>query len=95
MREWTFLTNHARALVCIARDPNTRIRDIAACAEITERAAHAIVTDLAEAGYVEKHRLGARNFYEINPDAPLRHPFDADVSVGELLRPLVQRRASQ
>jgi DNA-binding IclR family transcriptional regulator len=88
---WSFLTNHARVLLCIARDPGTRIRDIAVCAEITERAAHRIVSDLCEAGYVEKHRLGARNYYEVHAELPLRRELESGVPVGELLAPLLRR----
>ena len=62
---WTFLTNHARVLLCIAHDPGVRLRDIAAQAGITERRAYDIVTDLTEAGYVVKHKDGRRNRYHI------------------------------
>jgi DNA-binding MarR family transcriptional regulator len=61
--EWSFLTNHARALLCIARDPGVRLRDIAATLGITERTAFGIVADLTEAGYVLKTRDGRRNRY--------------------------------
>jgi hypothetical protein len=82
---WTFLTNHAHVLVCIAEEPDARGRDIAARVGITERAAQAIVADLVADGYVTRTREGRRNRYEINPDAPLRHPLDAPHTVGELL----------
>ena len=59
--DWGFLTNHARVLVCIAHDPGARLRDIAASLGITERSAHGIITDLAEAGYVIKQKDGRRN----------------------------------
>ncbi len=58
---WGFLTNHGRVLLCIARDPGVRLRDIADRLGITERSAHGIVTDLAEAGYVVTHKDGRRN----------------------------------
>ena len=61
MGRWSFLTNHARALLCIAADPGVRLRDIATTVGITERRAHAIVTDLVDAGYVVKDRNGRRN----------------------------------
>jgi DNA-binding MarR family transcriptional regulator len=61
MANWTFLTNHARVLLCIAHDPGVRLRDIAASLGITERSAYGIVTDLAEAGYVVKQKNGRRN----------------------------------
>ena len=71
MSTWTFLTNHTRVLCCIAREPGIRLRDIALCAGITERTTHRIVDELAEAGYVTRHRVGARSFYEVHADLPL------------------------
>ena len=73
MKEWSFLTNHARALVCIAHDPGARLRDIAMTVGITERSAYAIVTDLAAAGYVvkDKDTDGRRNRYQIQAHLPL------------------------
>jgi DNA-binding MarR family transcriptional regulator len=83
---WDFLTNHAHVLVCVARDPGTRLRDIAAAVGITERAAHRIVSELVEEGYVLRERQGRRNHYEIRTDLPLRHPLAGEREVGELLR---------
>ena len=82
---WTFLTNHAHVLVCLAEEPDIRGRDIAARVGITERAAQAIVADLVADGYVTRSREGRRNRYSIHPDAPLRHPLEHDHTVGELL----------
>lgn len=65
MTTWSFLTTHARVLLIIARDPDIRLRNIATTVGVTERRAHAIVTDLAESGYVAKQRIGRRNRYEI------------------------------
>lgn len=90
-RTWTFLTNHAHALICIAREPDIRIRDIADRVGITERAAHGIVTDLVEDGYLTRTRVGRRTRYEVHPDHPLRHPVESDHSVSELLGLLAQR----
>jgi len=84
-RHWTFLTNHGHVLICIARDPGIRGRDIADRVGITERAAQAIVADLIEAGYVQRTREGRRNRYEINPDLPVRHPVEQPHRVGDLL----------
>ena len=95
MGNWTFLTNHARVLACIAQEPGVRLRDIADCAEITERAAHRIVCELEADGYLTRHRVGARNFYELHPDRPLRHPAEAGLGIGELLRLLVGRERSE
>jgi predicted ArsR family transcriptional regulator len=82
---WTFLTNHARVLLCIARDPGVRLRDIAASVGITERSAHGIVTDLAEAGYVVKQKNGRRNRYQVQAHLPLPEPTSRERTVGEVL----------
>lgn len=93
MGQWTFLTNHARVLSCIAQQPGIRLRDIAQCAGITERAAHRIVCELEADGYLTRHRVGARNFYELHPDRPLRHPMEGGVQIGDLLRVLIGEKA--
>lgn len=86
MSEWTFLTNHARVLLCIAQDPELRIRDMAERAGITERAAQRIIRDLVDGGYVSRCRAGRRNRYEVRPDRPFRHPLEREHQIGELLR---------
>ena len=88
MPRWTFLSNHGRALLCISRDPEARLRDIAADLGVTERSAYAIVSDLAEAGYITKERDGRRNRYEITHDLRLPEAPDRDVAIGEVLRAL-------
>src|SRR5271166_5372001 len=95
MAEWSFLTNHARALVCIAHDPGMRLRDIAATLGITERSAFGIVTDLTEAGYVSKEREGRRNRYRIQAHLPLRRAVGREPTIGEMLELLVDPRATQ
>ena len=85
MGHWTFLTNHARVLTCVARQPGIRLRDIADCTGITERAAHRIVCELEADGYLTRHRIGARNFYDVHPDRPLRHSMEGGLEVGDLL----------
>ena len=82
---WTFLTNHARVLLCIAHDPGVRLRDIAASLGITERSAYGIVTDLAKAGYVVKQKDGRRNRYQIQAHLPLPEPTRHERTVGEVL----------
>jgi len=82
---WTLLSNHGHVLLAIARDPRARLRDVAARVGITERAAHTIVADLEEAGYLARHRVGRRNEYTVNPHVPFRHPAECDHLVGELL----------
>src|SRR5579863_986021 len=82
---WAFLTNHARALICIARDPGARLREIGERVGITERAAHRIVAELLAAGYITRTRDGRRNRYTINADLPLPDPIARDQNVGDLL----------
>ena len=91
MKEWSFLTNHARALVCIAHDPGARLRDIAMTVGITERSAYAIVTDLAAAGYVvkDKDTDGRRNRYQIQAHLPLPEAIGRERTIGEVLDVLV------
>lgn len=82
---WTFLTNHARVLLCIAHDPGVRLRDIAASLGITERSAYGIVADLAEAGYIVKRKNGRRNRYQIQAHLPLPEPTRRERTIGEVL----------
>jgi DNA-binding transcriptional ArsR family regulator len=91
MAEWSFLTNHARALVCIARDPGVRLREIAAVLDVTERRAFGIVTDLTEAGYVLKEKDGRRNRYRIQDHMALRATIGREPTIGEVLGVLVDR----
>ena len=87
---WSFLTNHALVLQAIAADPTSRLRDIAARAGITERAAIQIVHELERVGYLTKTRNGRRNHYEIHEDLSLRHPSHGHRTIGELIRFLEQ-----
>ena len=84
-RPWRFVTNHTQVLLCIARDPDVRTRDIAEMVGITERAAQRIVADLAEAGFVTIERVGRRNRYEVNREAAMRHQAQHGHEIGELL----------
>ena len=86
---WDFLTNHAHVLTCVAHDPGIRLRDIAAAVGITERAAHRIVSELVEEGYVARERVGRRNRYQVKPELPLRHPLVQGREVGDLLEVLL------
>ena len=85
-RRWSFVTNHARVLGCIAADPTARLRDIAQTVGITERTAAQIVNDLEQAGYLSKSRDGRRNCYEVHENLPLRHPQHRHHTVGDLIR---------
>jgi DNA-binding IclR family transcriptional regulator len=82
---WTFLTQHARVLLCVARDPGVRLRDIAARLDITERTAYGIITDLVEAGYVVKEKDGRRNRYDIQTHLPLPELAGRQRTIGEVL----------
>ena len=80
-----FLTNHAHVFICLARNPEATLREVAAEVGITEGAAQRIVADLVEEGYLERIRVGRRNRYVLNGDLPLRHPLERDHAVGEIL----------
>jgi predicted transcriptional regulator len=84
-RLWRFVTNHGHVLACISADPGARLRDIAATVGITERTAGQIVTELEQAGYLTKTRVGRRNRYEVHGELPLRHPEHRHQTVGELI----------
>ena len=87
---WRFITNHALVLICIARNPGLRLKDIADRVGITERSAQTIVHDLAAAHYVEAHREGRRRTYELHPDLPLRHPLLKGHRIGDILEALAE-----
>jgi hypothetical protein len=90
---WSFLTNHAQALLCIAEDPSVRLREIGERVGITERAAHRIVTELAAAGYVSRTRSGRRNRYTVHSHLPLPDPLAREGKVGDLLAILARRHS--
>ncbi|WP_237759827.1 helix-turn-helix transcriptional regulator [Arthrobacter alpinus] len=85
MTKWGFMTNHLHALYCVALHPGIRIREIADSVGVQERAAHRIVSDLVEGGYLTRSRVGSRNFYEVNPTLPLRREGLDEISVGAIL----------
>ncbi|MGH9038312.1 MAG: helix-turn-helix transcriptional regulator [Acidimicrobiia bacterium] len=93
MGGWSFLTNHARVLLCIAEDPGIRLRDIAATLGITERHAYGIVSDLTSAGYVVKEKDGRRNRYQVEAHLPLPEPNLRGRTIAEVLDLLVDARA--
>jgi Winged helix DNA-binding domain len=97
MTDWSFLTNHARVLVCIAHDPGVRLRDIATTVGITERSAYGIVTDLTEAGYVVKNKDtdARRNRYQIQTHLPLPEAIGRERTIGEVLDVLVARNTQK
>jgi len=84
-KPWRFVTNHTQVLLCIARDPDARMKTIADSVGITERAAQRIVRDLVESGFVERERVGRRNRYVINRKGRMRHRAQQEHEIGELL----------
>jgi DNA-binding IclR family transcriptional regulator len=82
---WRFLSNHSQVLLCVARDPDMRFRDIAEVVGITERATQRIVGDLIQAGYVEREKVGRRNRYHLNTGMEMRHAAQAGHEIGELV----------
>jgi DNA-binding MarR family transcriptional regulator len=85
LQGWRFVTNHTQVLLCIARDPDTRLRDVAGAVGITERAAQRILADLVEEGFIERQRIGRRNRYVVNRTREMRHPAQAGHDIGALL----------
>jgi len=90
-RHWTFLSNHAHVLLCLAQDPDARLRDVALSVGITERAVQKIVSDLEQAGAIVRERTGRRNSYRLNLDVPLRHALESHKTVGTLLSLVLDR----
>ena len=83
---WSFLTNHGQALLAISSDPEIRLRDLADGIGVTERAAHRIVSELVESGYVLRDRVGRRNSYEVRTDQPIGLLGEHGIELGSLLR---------
>jgi hypothetical protein len=92
---WSFLTNHAQVLLCIAQDPGIRLREIGETVGITERAGHRIVAELAAAGYISRKRNGRRNHYTIQSHLPLPDPLASEQKIGDLLAILSGGRSSR
>jgi predicted transcriptional regulator len=90
---WSFLTNHAQVLLCIAQDPGIRLRELGEAVGITERAAHRIVVELADAGYISRTRDGRRNHYTIQAHLPLPDPLARQQKIGDLLAILAGQRS--
>ena len=82
---WTFLSNHSHVLICLARNADSILRDVAAQVAITERAVQRIVADLEESGYIKRQKEGRRNTYRLNLSKPLRHPVDRNCTISELV----------
>jgi DNA-binding transcriptional ArsR family regulator len=95
MGDWSFLTNHARALLYIAHDPDARLRDMAVALGVTERTVYGIVADLTDAGYVVKEKEGRRNRYQIQTHLPLPDPITGKRTIGEVLDLLVDAKRQE
>lgn len=92
---WTYLSNHAHVLVCLAQNSEVRLRDIAQLVGITERGVSRILSELEEAGVIEKTRIGRRNHYELHLDVSLRHPLESHATVSDLVQLLCRENAGQ
>ena len=92
--QWTFFSNYAHVLVCLAEDPHARLRDVAEKVGITERTAFRLIGELQEAGIIERVKEGRRNHYMINSDAHLKHSIEKHYTVGELLETLTHEQPS-
>ena len=93
LHNWNFFSNYAHVLVCLAENPNARLRDVAERIGITERTAIRLIGELEEAGILERAKEGRRNHYKINTNAHLRHEIEEHCTVGELLETVVHQRA--
>jgi predicted ArsR family transcriptional regulator len=89
MSEWSLLTNHANVLLCVTREPDIRLRELAIKVGISERAVKRIVADLEKGGYLERERHGRRNHYNVNGQAPLTGPVTQGVQVSALMTALL------
>lgn len=89
VKQWTFLNNHAHVLICLARNPDAVLREVASNVGITERAVQLIVSDLEGCGTLIRKKIGRCNTYIINPNHPLRHPLENRHTIEELLTVLL------
>lgn len=92
---WNFFTNHAHVLICLARNGEQPLREVALSVGITERAVQRIVAELEDAGYLERKRVGRQNRYVIHSEGRLRHPLEAHRSIGDLLDVVVPRASKR
>ena len=88
---WTFLSNHAHVLVCVAKNPDVRLSEVAALVDIRERTVHRIVHELLDAGYISVTKDGRNNVYSVDLDKPLRHPLEADHNIQAIIAPLLKK----
>lgn len=89
---WTFLSNHAHVLICIARQPDIRLSELADLVGIQERTAHRIIHELSDAGYITVEKVGRNNVYQLDLNHPLRHPLESDHDIREIIFPLLKKK---
>ena len=90
-QNWTFLSNHAHVLVCVAKNPDVRLSEVAELVGVRERTVHRIVHELIDAGYISVTKVGRNNVYSVNLDKPLRHPLEADHNIQAIIAPLLKK----
>lgn len=90
--DWTFLSNHAHVLICIARQPDIRLSELADLVGIQERTAHRIIHELSDAGYITVEKVGRNNVYHLDLNHPLRHPLESDHDIREIIFPLLKKK---
>jgi len=88
---WTFLSNHAHVLVCIAKHPDVRLSEVALLVGIQERTVHRIVHELLDAGYISVTKVGRNNVYSVDLDLPLRHPLESEHNIHAIVAPLLKK----
>jgi predicted transcriptional regulator len=90
-QNWTFLSNHAHVLVCVAKNPDVRLSEVAELVGVRERTAHRIVHELIDAGYISVKKVGRNNVYSVDLDKPLRHPLEAEHNIHAIVTPLLKK----
>ena len=90
-QNWTFLSNHAHVLVCVAKNPDVRLSEVAELVGIRERTVHRIVHELIDAGYIAVTKVGRNNVYSVDLDKPLRHPLEAEHNIHAIVAPLLKK----
>ena len=90
-QNWTFLSNHAHVLVCVAKNPDVRLSEVAELVGVRERTAHRIVHELIDAGYISVNKVGRNNVYSVDLEKPLRHPLEAEHNIHAIVAPLLKK----
>jgi DNA-binding IclR family transcriptional regulator len=90
-QNWTFLSNHAHVLVCVAKNPDVRLSEVAELVGVRERTAHRIVHELIDAGYISVTKVGRNNVYSVDLEKPLRHPLEAEHNIHAIVSPLLKK----